>query len=307
MNDPDDKQMPDGDSLAHALSMYAPVSGNFSFFGQGEIVRRDAPARAENTLCRASVSLAISGRRTISIGNESYEYGSGQYLLNCVDSPCVIHGLDEGAPFLSVSVELDLGLFERIYRGAESDEKEEAAAAAGSGSEGGGSWQHVFVGAAAPELTNAFLRLVRLIGDGRKARFVAPLIIQEIHCYLALGPHGKALRSFYSLSSQSMQIIRAVSFMREHCGERLRIENLARMVNMGESTFNRNFKKVTSLSPLQFHKRLKLYEARRLMTEENMSAASACFAVGYESQQQFTREYKRLFGYPPLKDVRRNS
>jgi len=94
--------------------------------------------------------------------------------------------------------------------------------------------------------------------------------------------------------------------MREHCHERLRIETLARLADMAESTFNRNFRRITSLSPLQYHKNLKLHEARRLMIAESMSAAAACYAVGYESQQQFTREYKRLFGCPPMKDARRS-
>ena len=309
MSDSGGKMIPDYEVLAREIDRLAPVSGIFSLAGAGEIVRRNVPARSENVLCRASISLAIQGRRSVSAGGETCEYGCGQYILNCVDAPCIMHGPVGEEPFLALSMDLDPALLARIYGDMEaldepssenggSDEHDEANAGAG---------QSLYVGTITPDLFHVFQRLVRLADDPKLARFVVPLLRQELHCYLALGSYGKILRAFYASSSQSGLIVRAASFMREHCGERLRIETLARMVNMGESTFNRNFKKVTSLSPLQYHKHLKLYEARRLMAEEGMSAASACFAVGYESQQQFTREYKRLFGDPPMKDVRRNS
>ena len=309
MSDSGGKMIPDYEVLVREIARLAPVSGTFSLAGAGEIVRRNVPARAENVLCRASISLAIQGRRSVSAGGETREYGCGQYILNCVDVPCVMHGPGGEEPFLALSMNLDPALFARIYGDLEAldepssedgppDEHDEANAGTG---------QSLCVGTITPDLFHVFQRLVRLSDDPKLARFVVPLLRQELHCYLALGPYCKILRAFYASSGQSVLIVRAESFMREHCGERLRIETLARMVNMGESTFNRNFKKVTSLSPLQYHKHLKLYEARRLMAEEGMSAASACFAVGYESQQQFTREYKRLFGAPPMKDVRRNS
>ena len=157
-----------------------------------------------------------------------------------------------------------------------------------------------------PELLNAFLRLVYLLDkDPEERSAILPLIVREIHYYLATGPGGRALRTFLMTRTQSWQILRAITHMRRHCSERLPIESLARLVHMAESTFNRNFKRVTTLSPLQYHKRLKLFEARRLMLQKGMNAATACAAVGYESQQQFTREYKRLFGCPPMKDARR--
>ncbi len=158
-----------------------------------------------------------------------------------------------------------------------------------------------------PEMLNAFLRLIYLLDkDPDEVRAIAPLIVREIHYYLATGPNGRLLRTFLMTRTQSWQIVRAIAHMRRHCSERLPIESLARLVHMAESTFNRNFKRVTTLSPLQYHKHLKLFEARRLMKQKGMNAATACAAVGYESQQQFTREYKRLFGCPPMRDTRRN-
>lgn len=161
-----------------------------------------------------------------------------------------------------------------------------------------------FVAEARPELLNAFLRLIDLLDRPEDRPFLEPLISREIHYYLASGPGGPLLRTFLEPQTLCGLIARAITYMRTHCRDKCRIEELARMVNMAESTFNRNFKKVTSLSPLQYHKHLKLFEARRLM-RRGYNAAAACAAVGYESQQQFTREYKRLFGYPPVKDTRR--
>ena len=154
-------------------------------------------------------------------------------------------------------------------------------------------------------MLNAFLRLVYLLDkDEEEQSAILPLIVREIHYYLATGPAGRALRTFLMTRTQSWQIVRAVAHMRRHTCERMPVESVARLIGMAESTFNRNFKRVTTLSPLQYHKRLKLFEARRLMFYKGMNAAAACAAVGYESQQQFTREYKRLFGCPPMKDTR---
>ena len=306
--------------LSREIFRLAPRTGiTFADVPGVRIIRRDDPSRQENILFPPCVCLTSQGGKQAVIGAESYEYGCGQFLLSSVDMPSSIKIVtEEGKPYLALVVELDIPLLSQIFdemdsaevsgilssferdKGRERSEEDEALASSQTSSS-------IRIGEVTPELLNAFLRLARIVDDKEKARFVAPLILREIHYYLASGPFGSYLRAFYANSSQSRQIARAVTYMREHCSERLRIEHLARMANMAESTFNRNFKKVTSLSPLQFHKHLKLYEARRLMLTENMSASMACFAVGYESQQQFTREYKRLFGNPPMKDIRRNS
>ena len=129
------------------------------------------------------------------------------------------------------------------------------------------------------------------------------MIIREIHYRMLIGPQGNFLRRFHTFGSQNTQIAQAVSWLRSNYREPLRVEELAHRVNMATSTFHRHFKDVTSLSPLQFHKRLRLFEAQRLMLQEARDAASAGFAVGYESPTQFNREYKRLFGDPPHRNI----
>ena len=310
------------DLLSHEIFRLAHRVGiSFSDVPGLRFIRRDDPSRQESILFPPCVCLAAQGVKQASIGTEPYEYGRGQFLLSCVEMPSAVRiSVEEGKPYLAMVMELDIPLLAQLFEELDGEnaasmlssfeqgtDVEEADEEISGQSVFAGSARSIRIGEVTPELLNAFLRLARIADDKEKARFVAPLILREIHYYLASGPFGDYLRTFYANSSQSRQIARAVTYMREHCSERLRIEQLARMANMAESTFNRNFKKVTSLSPLQYHKHLKLYEARRLMLAENMSAASACFAVGYESQQQFTREYKRLFGNPPMKDVRRNS
>ena len=315
------------DFLTTEIFQHTPHPGiSFSAVPGLRFIRRDDPSRQEKILFPPSVCLVAQGQKHASIGSNPYEYGRGDFLLSCVEMPGAMRvDVDEGKPYLAMVIELDIALLTQIFDeidGREpvvpcqsTDEAEDGDTAVGSpeaeqatsASVLGAASGSIRIGDVTPDMLNAFLRLARIADDRVKARFVAPLILREIHYYLASGPLGDYLRTFYDNSSQTRQIAKAVSYMREHCAKSLRIELLARMANMAESTFNRNFKKVTSLSPLQYHKHLKLYEARRLMLMEDMSSAEACVAVGYASQQQFTREYKRLFGAPPMKDVRRNS
>ena len=133
----------------------------------------------------------------------------------------------------------------------------------------------------------------------------APMILQELHYLLLIGPLGHVLRGLYAQGSQNSQVLQAVSILRRDLGAPVRMESLARQVGMSLSTLHRHFKTVTGLSPLQYLKQLRLHEAQRLMLMEDMRAASAALSVGYESVTQFSREYKRMFGEPPHRDIQR--
>ena len=156
-----------------------------------------------------------------------------------------------------------------------------------------------------PDILHAFLRLVELLEKPEQIPILGPLIVREIHYRLLIGPQGEFLRRLNTLGTQSNQIAQAITWLRDNYREPLQVDKLAQKVNMATSTFHRHFKEVTTLSPLQFHKRLRLYEAKRLMLTESKDASSASLAVGYESPTQFNREYKRLFGEPPHRDVMR--
>lgn len=154
-------------------------------------------------------------------------------------------------------------------------------------------------------LLDAFYRLISLLDRPERQKIMAPMIIKEIHYLLLTSPLGDILRSVNTKGSRNNQIADAIAWLKENYRQPLKIEELAHKFNMAESSFYRHFSKVTSLSPLQYQKRLRLYEAQRLMLSENLDAANAAYEVGYESASQFNREYKRMFGMPPKTNVNR--
>lgn len=304
----------DFELLTRKLLQLVPRAGNIELPVPGlRCFRRDGEARAENGLFSPSLCVVVQGSLRLSFGEEDVTLYPGQCLMNCVDMHTRFFAQGSpDKPFLALALQADSALFMELFREVDAAEasgcaraESERETSEGMSHQASSLERGMRISHISPEFSDAFLRLISLKDAGR-IRFIAPLIIREMYYYLVSGQHGAYLRAFYASSAQSGQIARIIAYMKEHCHERLRIETLARMANMAESTFNRNFRKVTTLSPLQYHKNLKLHEARHLMIHENLSAAAACYAVGYESQQQFTREYKRLFGSPPMKDARRS-
>jgi AraC-like DNA-binding protein len=228
------------------------------------------------------------------IGNREYSYGGGSCMVVGVDMPGVYHITKAQAdrPFLSVSIKLDKYVITRLL--AEAPQCAE---------KNGSSPGAVVVAEVRDEILDAFLHLVRLLDNPTNIPVLAPMIIREIHFYLLAGPLGDCLRMANTIGTQANQIARSVNWLRTHYAEPLRIESLARRANMAPSTFHRHFQQVTTLSPVQFQKCLRLCEAERLMLLEGKNAAATALEVGYESGSQFNREYKRLFGSPPRQDV----
>ena len=146
-------------------------------------------------------------------------------------------------------------------------------------------------------------RLIDLLGSEEDIPILAPVIQREIVYRLLVGEQGARLRQIAAAGSQSQQIARAIEWLKGNFTQPLRIDELAEKARMSTSTFHHHFRAMTALSPLQFQKQLRLQEARRLMLAERLDAASAGFQVGYESPSQFSREYNRLFGAPPLRDI----
>jgi len=154
------------------------------------------------------------------------------------------------------------------------------------------------------DLLDAVARLVRLIDDPADARFLAPMIKREVVYWLLVGEQGDTVRHIATLGDTN-RIARAIDRLRHDFERQLRISDLARDLGMSTSSFHQHFKAVTAMSPLEFQKQLRLQEARRLMLGEDVDAASAGYRVGYHDASHFSREYKRLFGAPPLRDVER--
>jgi AraC-like DNA-binding protein len=154
-----------------------------------------------------------------------------------------------------------------------------------------------------PQLLDAVARLVALLDSPHTLGPLAPLVLREITYRVLIGPQGARLRQIATAGAPAQQIARAIRWLRDHFAGPLRGEALARRAQMSLSGFHQHFKAVTGLSPLQYQKRLRLQEARRLMLGEGLDAAEAAFRVGYESPSQFSREYRRMFGAPPRRDV----
>ena len=283
--------------LKKKILHWLPNPGKFQTRIEGlTLAHRTEVNQAENIFGKPSVGVVVQGAKCSVIGSQEFRYGEGQCCVSGVDMPSAFYVLNPSAkiPFLSIGLELDKYLITRLAS--------EVPPQAGAES---GPCRGVSVDAVDPDLLGAFLRLLELLEKPEQIPFLAPIIIQEIHYILLIGSQGGNLRKLNTLGSQSNQIAQAVSWLRKNYREPLQVDYLARQVNMATSTFHRHFKEVTGLSPLQFHKRLRLYEAQRLMLVEDEAASSAGLAVGYESVTQFNREYKRLFGEPPHRDMNR--
>lgn len=160
------------------------------------------------------------------------------------------------------------------------------------------------VGVLSDELLCAFLRLLDLLEEPEHTPILAPLVQREILYRLLVGEQGARLRQIGAAGCRSHQVVRAIDWLKGNLTQPLRVDDLAARVRMSPSAFHHHFHALTALSPLQYQKRLRLYEARKLMLTEQMDAANAAYQVGYESPSQFSREYRRLFGSPPLRDIR---
>ncbi len=240
------------------------------------------------------VALVVQGFKRSIIGNMEANYGKLHCMVVGVDMPGVFHITQASPqdPFLSLSVKLDRHIITQLLTEMPSivtqQEKTE---------------NPVVISEVSEELLDAFVRLVDLLDTPSRIPILAPMILREIHFHLLTGKQGNCLRLFCASGTQASRVARAISWLRENYVAPLHIEQLAQQVNMAPSTFHRHFRQVTSLSPLQFQKRLRLYEAERLMLVEGKDAGTAALMVGYESGSQFNREYKRQFGAPPRRDV----
>jgi len=283
--------------LKEKLLRRLPAPGLYTTAIEGFMIARHHDAKEiQNCIYRPLVAVVVQGSKRSLIGSEEYRYGENHCLIVGVDVPSANHVITASPdkPFLAVSLDLDKYLITQL-----------AAEIPPSYPPGNNVYKGMAVAQADPDVLDAFLRLVELLDKPEQIPVLAPMIAREIHYRLLIGTQGEHLRMVSTLGTQSNQIARMVTWLRGNYKEPLQVDELARKANMATSTFHRHFRQVTTLSPLQFQKRLRLYEAQRLMLLENEDAAIAALAVGYESPTQFNREYKRMFGEPPHRHVSR--
>lgn len=280
--------------LQDMLLQRMPTAGDYPTPVQGFVLhRRDIPNVPENCFNKPILAVTIQGAKRTVVGTEEYQYGVGSCLLAGIDMPNMNYLTEASAekPYLVLSLDLDTHLTSQLVA------QIPAPSLPATPHKG------TAIAPTDPEVLQAFLRLMELLDKPQHLSALAAIIVREIHLRLLLGPLGGLLRTINTQGTQSNQIFRGINWLRENFKEQLDVDALSQKLNMAPPTFRKHFKTVTSMSPTQYHKHLRLYEAQRLMLENRADASSASYAVGYESLTQFNREYKRLFGDPPSRNV----
>jgi AraC-like DNA-binding protein len=285
------------DTLLNAVRRYAEAHADAAGIARTPIpgltaIRAAAPSGLDYAISRPLVALVLQGSKQVAMGRETFTLNAGESLLIAADVPTVsrITRATIAEPYISFVVDLDLAVIAELTAQVEASSPDAEGA-------------RVRVLPNDTEIADAALRLIRLIDRPEATSVLQTQLIREMHYWLLAGRHGEIIRRLGFPDSHARCVARAVDLLRTDFAQPLPIERLAAIAGMSPSSFHHHFRAVTSLSPLQFQKQLRLIEARRLMLSEGVSASSAAFAVGYESVSQFTREYGRMFGLPPAKDT----
>jgi AraC-like DNA-binding protein len=286
----------DREELTVLVEQYAQLEGvtatawpALSFF------RADTPSGSSCVMYEPCLGLLLQGSKRILFGDERFEQEKGHYLINSIDVPvsAQIMRASPEEPCLCITLRLDPV---RIGEWLSEVKLPKPAAATARG---------FAMSALTEELLDPLLRLVRLLDSPQDLPLLAPLIERELIYRLLTGEQGARLAQIAVVGGQGQQIARAIQWLKLHYNKPLRISDLASMVNMSASSLHHHFREITAMSPLQYQKQLRLHEARRLLLTEGCDVATAAHRVGYESPSQFSREYSRQHGAPPLRDVNR--
>lgn len=255
------------------------------------VVRATRFSGLDYAISRPLVCLILQGAKLVTTGSSTLLFKAGDSLLITADVPTVsqVTQASPFEPYLSLILDIDVPLVSELAMNMRS-----VAPAHGA---------HVRMERTDEEVAEAALRLMRLIERPSALPILKAQLLREMHYWLLAGRHGPVMRQLGFPEGHLQRVARAIALLRAEYASSLPVERLAAAAGMSPSSFYQHFRAVTSLSPLQFQKQLRLIEARRLMMADAMSARSAAFAVGYESVPQFTREYHRMFGRSPIKDI----
>lgn len=261
------------------------------------LARLIKPVESTLTLYQPAFCFVVQGGKQVLVGDEVLWYDPGHYLLFTVDLPIIfrVEEASEEKPYFGLRLNLDPALVASVMMEAGIETRK-----------GDASVKAIGVNHVDADLLDAVIRLVRLVNTPDEQKILAPLIKREIVYRLLAGGEGARLGHLLASSrGETRRISRAIGRLREHYDEPLKIDEMARELGMSVSGFHHHFKSVTMMSPLQFQKQIRLQEARQLMLGEDLDAASAGHRVGYEDPAYFSRDYKKLFGAPPQRDIAR--
>jgi len=281
------------EELIERISRTVSEDGAKEVFPGFSLARSSKPSESLHNVYQPAFCLVAQGRKRALLGEEVFRYDPGHYLLFTVDLPLIfqIEKATRDEPYLGLRLDLDPSLVASVLMEADIKIKK-----------GDASAKAMDVHSIDANLLDAVVRLVRLAEEPSSINVLAPLIVKEIIYRLLAGGQGARLGHLLP-AGDTQRISRAIGHLREHFDEPLKIDDIAREVGMSVSGFHHHFKSVTAMSPLQFQKQIRLQEARRLMLGEDVDAASAGFRVGYDDPSYFSRDYKKLFGSPPQRDI----
>jgi AraC-like DNA-binding protein len=255
--------------------------------------------RREKNQWSACLAIIAQGEKEIVLDRKVYRLGEAHYTAAPIHLPVIsrVAVATKEKPFLGILVNFDpLVLNEVVSQFEKVPTKENLEFP-----------RPILVGKANEKMLEAFVRLAKLFGSPEEARVLGPLIVKEIFYHFLKGPDGPALRQFLRSGSKTHKISGAIHALRSELNEEINVAALAKNANMSRSAFFKAFKEVTTMSPIQYQKRLRLLEAKRLMIEQGETAEGSAFAVGYKSASQFSREYSRMFGSSPSRNVTKQS
>ena len=282
------------DELVRRIARCVRQDGSVEPLPGLHLIRRASPTGPIQGVLNPALCVIAQGRKDIYLGDTRYQYDPAHYLLVTVGLPIagqVVEASPEW-PYLSLRLDLDLSLVGSVM-----------VAAGDAAPRRHSAERAIAVSTLDTGLLDAVVRLVRLVDSPAEAGFLAPLVTREILYRLLLGDQGDLLRRIAVEGGHTQLIVKAIERLRDEYDQPLRIDALAHESGMSVSGFHHHFKAVTGMSPLQYHKRQRLQEARRLMLGEHLDATTTAYRVGYEDAAHFNREYKRLFGSPPMRDM----
>jgi AraC-like DNA-binding protein len=257
-------------------------------------IRLSEPHMQLPSVYQPSICVIVQGAKQVLLEDEIYRYAPPQFLAVSVDLPLTGQVVEASAakPYLCLAIEIDARLIADLIA-----QSGDASWSRGETSRG------LFVGEMDGAMQETALRLARLLEAPGDIHVLAPLAMREFHYRLLKSPYGPAIAQMAIAGSNTHKIGQIIRRIKTQLASPIRVEELASMANMSPSSFHQHFKAVTAMSPVQYQKRLRLTEARHILLAERSDAASAAYRVGYQSVSQFSREYARMFGAPPIRDV----
>ncbi|MFS2005475.1 AraC family transcriptional regulator N-terminal domain-containing protein [Duganella sp. CT11-25] len=254
------------------------------------------PTPVTRGVLKPSCCMILQGVKRLHLAADVLDYGPGEYLVVSVDLPAAGHIVTASAdqPYLLLNIELDPQEIAAVVLEAKIDIESPQPV------------RGAFIGRSDPELQEALYKLVRLLNaPAQEAAFLAVGLKREIIYRLLNGANGRQLYQNIVLDQQDRGISKAIAWLKDRYDQPVKVEDLAQATNMSVSTLHHRFKAVTTMGPMQYQKQLRLQQARTLLMQGDIDAATAAYKVGYESQSQFSREYRRLFGAPPMQDMKK--